>query len=140
MAAIIEVPDHHTTGRGASFVPHLGDSPVGLSAAPARPSRRALRRRVARRRGLSLVLAGVLLVAVFVGLRSTGSAAVAGQAGAGSAVEHVVVGPGDTLWSIAGELDPTAPRHEMVARLVELNGGGLVVELGDVVVLPSSRQ
>ena len=38
-----------------------------------------------------------------------------------------VVGPGDTLWSIAGRLDPDADRRSVVDALVEARGTDVVV-------------
>jgi hypothetical protein len=129
MAAIIEVPNHYTPGRGTVPTPHVRTAPVGV------PGPRS---RVVRNRLLSLALVALVLLVAFVALRPAQYAPSSGVAGSGAAEGHLVVGPGDTLYSIAGELDPTGPRHEMVARLVELNGGELAVELGDVVVVPDS--
>jgi hypothetical protein len=36
-------------------------------------------------------------------------------------VSYVTVAPGETLWSIAGEVAPNADRRDTVARILELN-------------------
>jgi hypothetical protein len=38
------------------------------------------------------------------------------------ATRIVVVEPGQTLWSIAGQVAPGADRRDTIARIVELNG------------------
>jgi hypothetical protein len=53
--------------------------------------------------------------------------------------ELVVVGPGDTLWSIAEEHFPPGRRPAAVAALEALNGPSESLELGDVVALPELR-
>jgi hypothetical protein len=53
--------------------------------------------------------------------------------------ELVVVGPGDTLWSIAEEHFPPGRRAAAVEALEALNGPSSSVELGDVVALPDLR-
>jgi Tfp pilus assembly protein FimV len=53
-----------------------------------------------------------------------------------SSGEVVVVGPGDTLWSIAEEHFPPDARATAVEALEALNGPSVGLELGDVVALP----
>jgi len=45
------------------------------------------------------------------------------------------VQPGDTMWSIASEIDPTADPRSMVDQLVDLNGSASI-QVGQRVVLP----
>lgn len=56
-----------------------------------------------------------------------------------TATTTVVVGPGDTLWSLAGDLVPGADRRVTVDQITELNNlpsvGG--VRPGDVLVVPA---
>ena len=92
--------------------------------APARPVRAArpepmqLTRRGRLFFGTVLALIA-LAVAYFLG-------AGASQAGADSTVstasfEQVTVMPGDTLWSIAGDIAPTADTQQVIADIVSLN-------------------
>ena len=75
------------------------------------------------RRGRLVVLLVVLAVLL-------GSSWLLTQSGVGAVPErdarpvigHVVVQPGETLWEIAGRVDPEADRRVTVARIVELNG------------------
>jgi hypothetical protein len=109
-----------------------------------RSRQQAAQRAVFRRRRLAaLAVVTALVVAVFL----LASSALAGGAGGGvpspatggsaapaAPVVHVLQ-PGDTLWSIAGEVAPGADVRLMVDRLVELNGGA-PLEVGDRLVLP----
>jgi hypothetical protein len=70
-------------------------------------------------------------------------AALAGAAGGGhptsaagtsSTAVHIVQ-PGDTLWSVAGEIAPEGDVRLVVDRLVELNGGPRLV-VGQRLQLP----
>jgi Tfp pilus assembly protein FimV len=51
-----------------------------------------------------------------------------------------VVQPGETLWDIAFELDPSTDTRVVVARLAELNGLASVdVKPGQALLLPSTQ-
>lgn len=50
--------------------------------------------------------------------------------------DYVVVGPGDTLRSVAIEYAPAADQAQVVDAIRVLNGGERVVELGQVLALP----
>jgi hypothetical protein len=89
------------------------------------------------------LVAAVLCVVFVMGLVRLADAAVAGLASpgpaaapsaAGPAAVHVVQ-PGDTLWSIAGQIAPDTDVRITVDRLVELNGGAAIV-VGQRLVLP----
>jgi hypothetical protein len=67
---------------------------------------------------LVLVAAGVALL---LGLTGLVGGAAAGTGPAHPAARTVVVQPGQTLWSIAGEVAPGADRRDTIARIVELN-------------------
>ena len=107
-----------------------------VSQPPARPHYRL--RRLVVLLVLSLVLAAAVLVAdaAFGALSATpqGAARSAG-ADAGAVAEVHIVQPGDTLWSIAAEIDPTSDPRSMVDQLVDLNGSASI-QLGQRVVLP----
>jgi len=84
--------------------------------------------RVYRRRRLA-VLCAVLSVLVLPALlvAASGATTVTPASTPAPAVAPArsvyVVQPGDTLWSIAHEVDPTGDPRETVDRLVDLNGG-----------------
>ena len=84
------------------------------------------------------VFVAVTQVAVLVGPHlvtspPSGPAAVDPVAGAG--VGYRIVGPGDTLWSIAGELRGGGDVRARVDRLARLNGGATITA-GQTVVVP----
>ncbi len=59
------------------------------------------------------------------------------SSGVGSPGDLVVVaGPGDSLWSLAGEYAVGQDRRTAVATLVEANGGAAIV-VGQAIVIPS---
>lgn len=122
-AAAPPIVDRATTGPGpgtSGELPH----PVGAR----------------RRRGRPALLIAALLLAASaaVGVLVVGSGVLGvGGTPASPSGEYRVIGPGDTLYSIAAEHAPTASPAAVVDQLVELNGGTSDVELGDVIVLPA---
>jgi LysM repeat protein len=109
------------------------------AASPARP---AARLRITRRgRAVLAVLIATPLAfgAVVAGL---GQAAAADQAGPHSttAVDYtyVTVQPGDTLWSIAGDVAPGVDRRVVVDRIVDLNQlGSGDLRAGERIAVPT---
>jgi LysM repeat protein len=52
----------------------------------------------------------------------------------------VTVAPGDSLWSIAGDVAPDADRRDTVAEIMELNAlSGSSVNVGQRIAVPLSR-
>jgi Tfp pilus assembly protein FimV len=105
------------------------------------PAQRRAAARYARRRLVALVLLVVLVVGIVrladaaaAGLASPGPADAVGAAG--PAAVHVVQ-PGDTLWSIAGRIDPDGDVRATVDRLTALNGGTTIV-VGQRLELPGA--
>lgn len=88
------------------------------------------------RRGRLLVLA--LLMALVAVLVLHGRSSVAGVDPAAAPVRAtVVVSPGDSLWSIAERVAPTADPRRTVARLRDLNNvADGMLRPGEVLVLP----
>ncbi|WP_336648913.1 LysM peptidoglycan-binding domain-containing protein [Microbacterium sp. MMO-10] len=88
------------------------------------------------------VLAALVALPVAAGIAfaalSGGSALAAGEHTAGGAFATVTVQPGDTLWSIAGEIAPDADPRDVVADISQLNmiGGG-VIEVGQHLAIPA---
>jgi len=127
MAAIIEFPnpqfDTVPTGRAVL-------TPVG-----ARSPRRVPRTVYRRRRIVVAFAVAALLAAAVLAVTTTAMAASPVEPPAASG-QYRVVGPGDTMWSIAADYAPTADRAQTVAELVALNGGRSDLGVGDVVALP----
>lgn len=104
--------------------------------APARRHQVAIYRR---RRAVALLL----VVAVVAALLLLASAVLAGSAGGGTpttaagtaSAEVHVVQPGETLWSIARQLDPSGDVRLTVDRLAALNGSAPLVA-GQRLALP----
>jgi hypothetical protein len=93
------------------------------------------------RRGRLVLRLGVLVLALLAALVlavvMTRPASAGAQPHAVQARYHVVL-PGETLWSIVGEIAPTADRRDVVAEIVELNAlPGSGVEAGRRIALPS---
>lgn len=104
--------------------------------APAQRRQAAVYRR---RRAVALVLvatlvATLLLLASAVLAGSAGGGTPSPAAGTASAEVHVVR-PGETLWSIARQLDPRGDVRLTVDRLADLNGSAPIV-VGQRLVLP----
>ena len=118
-------------GRCAVAEPYAGESSPGPS--PRHPSVLARRRaRVRRRRALLATVTGALLVALALPWGGAGGRplATSGPVLAGAApVTHAdyVVQPGDTLWSIAVRLDPSADPRVVVGELEAQTGSDTVV-------------
>jgi Tfp pilus assembly protein FimV len=49
-----------------------------------------------------------------------------------------VVGSGETMWSVAGELAPQLDRRVAVDALVAANGGSERLQVGDVLEVPAA--
>lgn len=103
------------------------------------PERRARAAVYRRRRAMALVLLAAIVTAIVL----LASAVLAGSAGGGtpttaagtsSGAVHVVQ-PGDTLWSVARDLDRGGDVRLTVDRLAELNGSSPLV-VGQRLVLP----
>ncbi|MBO0981373.1 LysM peptidoglycan-binding domain-containing protein [Microbacterium sp. SD291] len=107
---------------------------------PARPATRL--RLTARGRQALLVLAAVpLAIGIGFAAISGGSAVASGQeaAASGTAVfETMTVMPGDTLWSIAESLAPSADPRDVIGDITRLNllqGGAL--QVGQELAIPA---
>ncbi len=92
------------------------------------------------RRGRLVVRCGVLILAllgVLVAVLIASRPAVAGAQSGPVRVQYHVVMPGETLWGIAGRVDPHADRRDTIARIVELNAlPDSGVEVGERIALP----
>jgi hypothetical protein len=105
------------------------------------PSRRSPSTSVyTRRRIMAAVVLTVVVLAVWVTLRSVGSAAVLTAPDASRPMMSIgartyVVQPGETFWSIARRLDPDGDPRPVVDRLVAAHDGN-ALQAGEVIVLP----
>lgn len=130
-------------GRGGPDRPPLrlvGHEESDRRASSASPTRPAGTHRVSlevRRRRTLLAVMGVLLVALALPLGGAGGNSHAtGPAPAGTSGRSTyTVRPGDTLWSIAERVDPTADPRPLVARLTAQDGSDQVVP-GQRIVVP----
>jgi len=123
---------HPAGARGVSPVPvrRIQESRGAVRGSSLRLTRRG--RLVVRCGVLILALLGVL-VAVLIASRP----AVAGAQSGPVRVQYHVVMPGETLWGIAGRVDPHADRRDTIARIVELNAlPDSGVEVGERIALP----
>lgn len=104
---------------------------------PARPTTRL--RLTARGRRVVLALAALPLAAgIAFGALSGGSAMASNDAIATASFETVTVMPGDTLWSIAESIAPTADPREVIGEITRLNvlrGGAL--QIGEELAIPA---
>jgi hypothetical protein len=81
------------------------------------------RLRITRRGRIVLTtIAALPLVVAAAVLGLNGGAAVAGFGDADVAFETITVAPGDSLWSIAQEVAPTADPREVIGAIMNLNG------------------
>lgn len=90
-------------------------------------------------------LAGIAVagVAGLIWLAVAGQAQASGHAGparlAGSGVTRVVVRSGQTLWSIAAQVDPGSDPRAVIPEIVELNSlSGTAISIGQVLWVPRS--
>ena len=118
-------------------------SSISLSTAvviPARPQTRSRLRLTARGRAVLLALASVpLALGIAFAAISGGSALASGEGASVTATfETVTVLPGDTLWSIASTVAPTADPRDVIGEISRLNmlrGGEL--QIGQELAIPS---
>ncbi|MEV4775284.1 LysM peptidoglycan-binding domain-containing protein [Microbacterium sp. LTA6] len=87
---------------------------------PARPATR-LRLTVRGRRLLLAVAALPLAVGIAFAAISGGGAIASGESVATATFETVTVMPGDTLWSIAGDVAPDADPRDVIGEISRLN-------------------
>ncbi len=147
-AAPVAAPDLRLLGSGLATLPGYAyheparreSHGLRLVEAPERIARRPRRRRaslaVRRRRTLCAAVA-VLVVALALPLSGTGghshaTGSAPAETGAGTSY---TVQPGDTLWSIAERVDPTADPRPLVARLAAQTGSESVVP-GERILVP----
>jgi LysM repeat protein len=83
-----------------------------------------------------VILVMLLAVGAVLSLAVT-SSGLASSAAQQVPVQYVTVAPGDTLWSIAGDVAPGTDRRDTVAEIVELNAlDGSSVRAGQRIAVP----
>ena len=125
--------DGAQSGHGLHFEPRWtpqvitggGDGPRGTTS-PRLSGAVYWRRRLAA--GLLLVVlgAGLWTIATWMTNSSVGVAPVGADRSGPATQEIHVVQPGETLWSIASEVDPGGDVRATVDRLADLNGGAAI--------------
>jgi hypothetical protein len=88
---------------------------------PAPTPLRLTRRGRALARSAALVAVVVLCIGLMLAATGAFGSAAAGTQPTAPATRMIVVQPGQTLWSIAGQVAPNADRRDTIARIVELN-------------------
>ena len=119
MVAIATAPSHRSPSRPSR--------PVLVVLPPVtRPGARIYwRRRLAvLGAALSLLVLPAIVVATAGSSATVRPASTPAAPGVAPAASVYVVQPGDTLWSIAHQLEPQADPRDVVDHLVELNGSG----------------
>jgi LysM domain len=114
--------------------------------APRRPAgaRTRPRSRLTRRGRMvvgALVLAAMLAVAALAWLAGAARADAAGSGASLSSVHHnlrsVVVRPGESLWTIAAQAEPTADPRSVIQEIIDLNAlGGTSIQPGQRLWVP----
>lgn len=90
------------------------------------------------RRLLTALVAIPVAAAIAYAALTGGSALASGEPAGPAAFDTVTVQPGDTLWSIAGEIAPAADPRDVVAAVSRLNviDGG-VIAVGQHLAIPA---
>ena len=91
------------------------------------------------RRGRLVILMLLLAIGAVVSLAVT-SSGLASSTAQPASVQYVTVAPGDTLWSIAGEVAPDTDPRDTVAEIVERNAlQGSSIHAGQRIAVPLPR-
>jgi hypothetical protein len=141
-APIITVPTARLEQAAAPVVALPNPRPGADSAQPRlRPGADSAQPRLRlTRRGRAVFGAlGVLVVGVLLGVAAMfgASGAVASEAAGDAQFGYVVVQPGESLWGVASELDPSSDPRDLIAEIVRLNQlGGSEVQAGQPVAVP----
>ncbi|MGN8024891.1 LysM peptidoglycan-binding domain-containing protein [Microbacterium sp. 22242] len=124
------------TNRPVLGRPALGRPALSRSTAARRGTR--LRITVRGRRVLAALVTLPIAGAIAFAAVSGGSALASGEVSGTSTFATVTVQPGDTLWSIAGEIAPQADPRDVVAEISTLNviDGG-AISVGQHLAIPA---
>lgn len=115
-------------------------STIAFGTATVLPARQATRLRMtARGRRVLLAVASVpLAVGIAFGVISGGAAIASNEGGASASFQTVMVVPGDSLWSIASKVAPTADPRVVIEEITALNAlEGATLQVGDELAIPA---
>lgn len=126
-----------------TFAGHAGamkhDSSVAIDPFTSAPSSSA-RLRLTRR---GRVVIGGIVILLLAGLLAFATVLISPQAFASDAASgdqqfhYIAVQTGDSLWSLATELDPKSDPRDLIAEIVQLNQlGGQELEAGQAIAVP----
>ena len=124
--------------RPANVIPLAAARTARTVPAPMAPTGRAPLRLTRRGQVVVAALAAIVLViAMTAGVLLIGRQALAGDRVQPVPASYHIVLPGETLWSIAGQVAPGADRRDAVARIVEFNAlTSAGVQAGQRVAIP----
>jgi len=112
------------------------EAPAEMS--PVAPGARTRLRLTRRGRAVFGTLATLLVIGVLAVVATfSGAQAVASAESNGTEFGYVVVQPGDSLWQVAGSIDPNTDPRDLVAEIVRLNqldGSGVLA--GQPIAVP----
>lgn len=113
-------------------------STIALAAPQPAIARTRLRLTVRGRRVLAMLAALPAVIAVSIAIVSGGGAvASAEREPSGVTFETVTALPGDTLWSIAGDIAPEADPRDVVDAIMRLNAmSSARLDIGQIIALP----
>ncbi|REJ04373.1 LysM peptidoglycan-binding domain-containing protein [Microbacterium bovistercoris] len=112
-------------------------STIGIAPTPIVGTRTRLRLTRRGRRVLSALVAAPIAFAIAYAGIAGGSALASGEHAAPVHFETVMVMPGDTLWSIAGEIAPAADPRDVIDEISSLNNlHGGVLQVGQELAVP----
>jgi LysM domain len=111
-----------------------GRRAAGAGRVPAAPLRLTRRGRVV----ASVLAAIVVAIILGAGVALLGHQALAGETTQPITASYRVVMPGETLWSIAGEIAPHSDRRDTIDRIVEFNALSTPgLQTGQRIAIPS---
>jgi hypothetical protein len=89
--------------------------------------------------GLIVVVAATIAAVLSLGVARAALASSPGAAGAGyQGMRHLIVEPGQTLWSIAATAEPTADPRLVIGQIMQANSlGGATLYPGEQLWVPA---
>lgn len=86
---------------------------------------------------ITLLVAALIFAAIAIAATFGATRAVASNDATAADFGYVVVQPGDSLWSVATELDPSSDPRDVIAEIIRLNQlDGSGVQAGEALAVP----